>query len=83
MILSDVTAVVHCATFERPVYAGNAVQTVKSGDSKKVATIRTSTFEATRTQPACAVTTVSVPGARGLPDWVEDKFAGSDRPEAK
>ncbi|WP_138473305.1 electron transfer flavoprotein subunit alpha/FixB family protein, partial [Poseidonocella sp. HB161398] len=81
MIISDVTAVVDGATFERPVYAGNAIQTVKSGDSKKVATIRTSTFEAAGTQPACAVETVPVPGATGLAEWVEDKLAESDRPE--
>ncbi|WP_172332807.1 electron transfer flavoprotein subunit alpha/FixB family protein, partial [Mangrovicoccus sp. HB161399] len=81
MIISDVTAVVDGDTFERPVYAGNAIQTVKSGDSKKVATIRTSTFEAAGSQAACPVETVAVPGATGLADWVEDKLAASDRPE--
>ncbi len=46
MILTDVTGVVDADTFERPIYAGNAIQTVKSKDAKKVITFRTSTFDA-------------------------------------
>ena len=46
MILSDVSGVVDADTFERPIYAGNAIQTVKSKDDKKVITFRTSTFDA-------------------------------------
>ncbi len=49
MILTDVTAVVDADTFERPIYAGNAIQTVKSSDATKVMTIRTSTFDAAGT----------------------------------
>ncbi len=81
MVITDVSAVVGGDTFERPVYAGNAIQTVKSGDSKKVVSIRTSTFEAAGTQGACPVGTVPVPGATDLAEWVEDKLAESDRPE--
>src|ERR1700755_2267605 len=47
MQISDVTKVVAPDTFERPIYAGNAIQTVKSKDKKKVITVRTSTFQAT------------------------------------
>ena len=47
MVISEVTAVIDADTFERPIYAGNAIQTVKSTDATKVATIRTSTFDAT------------------------------------
>ncbi len=46
MVMSDVTAVIDADTFERPIYAGNAIQTVKSSDAKKVMTIRTATFDA-------------------------------------
>ena len=46
MVIPDVTGIVDGETFERPVYAGNAIQTVRSSDRKKVLTIRTSTFEA-------------------------------------
>jgi electron transfer flavoprotein alpha subunit len=41
MVISDVTAVIDADTFERPIYAGNAIQTVKSSDGKKVFTVRT------------------------------------------
>jgi len=47
MQISDVSKIVAPDTFERPVYAGNAIQTVKSKDAKKILTIRTSTFAAT------------------------------------
>src|SRR6185436_19788878 len=46
MQISDITKVVAPDTFERPIYAGNAIQTVKSSDAKKVITVRTSTFQA-------------------------------------
>ncbi len=46
MVLSDVSGVVDADTFERPIYAGNAIQTVKSTDATKVVTFRTSTFDA-------------------------------------
>ena len=45
MVISDATNVVDADTFERPIYAGNAIQTVKSSDGKKVVSIRTSTFD--------------------------------------
>ena len=47
MQISDIIKVVAPDTFERPIYAGNAIQTVKSIDAKKVITVRTSTFQAT------------------------------------
>ena len=46
MVISDASGVVDADTFERPIYAGNAIQTVKSSDAKKVITFRTSTFDA-------------------------------------
>ena len=46
MVLSDVSKVVDADTFERPIYAGNAIQTVKSKDAKKVFTLRTASFDA-------------------------------------
>lgn len=81
MILSDVTAVVDSATFERPIYAGNAIQTVKSSDAKKVITIRTATFDAAGEGDAAPVETIAAAGNAGLSEWVEDKVASSDRPE--
>ncbi|HEX9857732.1 MAG TPA: FAD-binding protein [Paracoccaceae bacterium] len=81
MVISDVTAVIDAETFERPIYAGNAIQTVKSGDAKKVATIRTATFEAAATGGSAPVETIAAAGNPGLSAWVEDKVATSDRPE--
>jgi|TARA_B110000240_G_scaffold48111_1_gene54582 electron transfer flavoprotein alpha subunit len=81
MIISEVTAVVNADTFERPIYAGNAIQTVKSVDSIKVATIRTSTFEAVGEGGSASVTSIDAAANPGLSEWVEDKVAASDRPE--
>ncbi|UWQ17370.1 electron transfer flavoprotein subunit alpha/FixB family protein [Jannaschia sp. M317] len=81
MILSDVTAVVDGDTFERPIYAGNAVQTIKSTDATKVMTIRTSTFDAAGDGGSAPVETVGAAADPGLSEWVEDKVAQSDRPE--
>ncbi|MHA6327312.1 electron transfer flavoprotein subunit alpha/FixB family protein [Roseivivax sp. CAU 1753] len=81
MILTDVTGIVDADTFERPIYAGNAVQTVKSRDAKKVLTIRTSTFDAAGAQDAAPVEPVDAAENPDLSEWVEDKVAESDRPE--
>ena len=81
MVISDVTAVVDADTFERPIYAGNAIQTVKSTDATKVMTIRTSTFEAASEGGSASVETISAAANSGISEWVEDKVAASDRPE--
>lgn len=81
MVISDASGVVDGSTFERPIYAGNAVQTVKSNDPKKVITFRTSTFDAAGEGGSAPVETVSVGENPGLSEWVEDKVAESDRPE--
>ena len=81
MVLSDVTAVIDSETFERPIYAGNAIQTVKSSDGTKVFTVRTAAFQAAPAGGSAAVEAVSGPTGAGLSAWVEDKVAASDRPE--
>ncbi len=81
MVLTDVTAVVDAETFERPIYAGNAIQTVKSGDKVKVFTVRTAAFAAAGTGASASVEPVSGASVAGLSSWVEDKVAASDRPE--
>lgn len=81
MVLSDVTAIVDAETFERPIYAGNAIQTVKSADSVKVATIRTATFDAASDGGSASVESIAAVANPGLSEWVEDKVAESDRPE--
>ncbi|UUV06690.1 electron transfer flavoprotein subunit alpha/FixB family protein [Ruegeria sp. YS9] len=81
MVISDASGVVDGSTFERPIYAGNAIQTVKSNDAKKVVTIRTASFDAAGEGGSATVETVSVGENPGLSEWVEDKVAESDRPE--
>ncbi|MDU8946011.1 electron transfer flavoprotein subunit alpha/FixB family protein [Ovoidimarina sediminis] len=81
MVISDVSGVIDGNTFERPIYAGNAIQTVQSSDATKVVSIRTSTFEAAGTSGSAPVKTISAAENPGLSEWVEDKVAESDRPE--
>jgi electron transfer flavoprotein alpha subunit len=81
MIMSDVTAVVDGSTFERPIYAGNAMQTVKSSDAKKVITFRGATFDAAGDGGTAAVESIAAAADPALSSWVEDKVATSDRPE--
>ncbi|MDZ4095113.1 MAG: electron transfer flavoprotein subunit alpha/FixB family protein, partial [Paracoccaceae bacterium] len=81
MVISDVTAVIDANTFERPIYAGNAIQTVQSSDTKKVLTVRTATFTAVGTGGSASVEKVAGSTSGDLSAWVEDKIATSDRPE--
>ncbi len=81
MVISDVSGVVDADTFERPVYAGNAIQTVKSSDATKVVTIRTSTFDAAGEGGSAPIENIAAADDPGLSDWVEDKVEESDRPE--
>ncbi len=81
MIISDASGVVDANTFERPVYAGNAIQTVRSSDPKKVITFRTSTFDAAGAGGSAAIETVGIATNPGLSEWIEDRLAASDRPE--
>ena len=59
MQISEITKVIAPDTFERPIYAGNAIQTVKSSDAKKVITVRTSTFQAAGEGGSASVETVA------------------------
>ncbi|MBC6438183.1 MAG: electron transfer flavoprotein subunit alpha/FixB family protein [Rhodobacteraceae bacterium] len=81
MIISDASGVIDADTFERPIYAGNAIQTVKSSDATKVVTFRTSTFDAAGTGGDAVVEMVAVPVASDLSVWVEDKVTTTSRPE--
>ncbi len=81
MVISDISGVVDGNTFERPIYAGNAIQTVKSSDATKVVSIRTSTFDAAGEGGSASVENISAVANPGLSEWVEDKVAESDRPE--
>jgi electron transfer flavoprotein alpha subunit len=81
MVISEVTGIVDADTFERPIYAGNAIQTVKSTDATKVMTIRTAGFDAAGMGGSAAVEMIGAANNPGLSEWIEDKVAASDRPE--
>ena len=81
MVISDVSGVVDESTFERPIYAGNAVQTIQSIDDTKVISFRTSTFDAAKTGSPAPVETIVPAADPALSKWIEDKGASSDRPE--
>jgi len=81
MVITDATAVVDANTFERPIYAGNAIQTVQSSDATKVVSFRTANFDAADQGGSASVDTIAAAGNPGLSEWVEDKVAASDRPE--
>jgi len=81
MVISDVTGIVSADTFERPIYAGNAVQTVHSSDAKKVISIRTTGFEAASEGGSAAVESIATASNPELSEWVEDRLQTSDRPE--
>jgi electron transfer flavoprotein alpha subunit len=81
MQISDVTKVVAPDTFERPIYAGNAIQTVKSKDAKKVITVRTSTFQATGEGGSAPVENATAAADPGLSSFVGEELSKSERPE--
>jgi electron transfer flavoprotein alpha subunit len=82
MQVSEIIKVVSPDTFERPIYAGNAIQTVKSKDAKKVITVRTSTFQATPAgDSAAGIENAASAADPGLSSFVGEEVAKSDRPE--
>ena len=81
MQISDIIAVVSSDTFERPIYAGNAIQTVQSTDAKKIITVRTSTFTAAGMGAAAPVEPVSFEAAAGRAEFLREDVAVLARPE--
>ena len=81
MQLSDIMEVVSADTFKRPIYAGNAIQTVQSTDAKKVITVRTASFSAAGEGGAASVETVAAAADPGLSSYVSTELSGGDRPE--
>ena len=79
--ISDITKVVSADTFERPIYAGNAIATVQSADAKKVITVRTTGFDAAGQGGSAAVEAVAAVAASGQSAYVGSEIAKSDRPE--
>ena len=81
MVISDITEVIDSSTFERPIYAGNALQTVTSRDGKKVISARIANFDLSDVGGAASVEPIAAVANPELSEWIEDKVAASDRPE--
>jgi electron transfer flavoprotein alpha subunit len=81
MQISEITKVIAPDTFERLIYAGNAVQTIKSTDGKKVITVRTSTFQATGAGGSAVVENATAAADPELSSFVGEELSKSDRPE--
>ncbi len=79
--LSDIIAVKSENTFERPVYAGNAIVTVSTSDTKKIITVRTTAFEATPESGSAQVEAITAPAPVGISEFVSEELSVSDRPE--
>ena len=80
--ISDITRVVSPDTFERPIYAGNAIATVQSADAKKVITVRTTGFDpAPATGGSATVQSVPAVADSGASSFVGREVTKSDRPE--
>jgi electron transfer flavoprotein alpha subunit len=79
--VSEITKVNSPDTFERPIYAGNAIATVQSADPVKVITVRTTNFDAAAQGGSAAVETIAAVGDSGKSRFVSREMAASDRPE--
>lgn len=81
-MISDISGVEGADTFQRPIYAGNAIATVKSLDAKKVLTVRTTAFDPVAAEGGSAsVEAVATASDAGVSSFVGEELAKSDRPE--
>ena len=81
MQISDIIKVVSPDTFERPIYAGNAIQTVQSADKKKVITVRTTAFPAVGSAGSASIESIEAPAPVGLSTFEKAEIQKTDRPE--
>jgi electron transfer flavoprotein alpha subunit len=79
--ISDIVEVKGPDTFVRPVYAGNALETVKTGDKKIVATVRITAFASAGEGGAASIETIAAPAALGLSSFEKSEISVSERPE--
>ena len=82
MQISDIIKVDDANTFQRPIYAGNALSTVRSDEAIKIITVRSTAFEAAATEGgSAAIETISNNGDSGLSSYVKSELSSSERPE--
>lgn len=81
MQISEITEVIDAVTFKRPIYAGNAIQTVKSSDAKRVITVRTASFDAAPSGGSASVESIDAAADPALSTYTSSELSGGDRPE--
>jgi electron transfer flavoprotein alpha subunit len=81
MQISEITKVVAPDTFERPIYAGNAIQTVRSQENKRVVTVRTAAFQATGGSGSAPIEPAAAASDPGISGFVGEELSKSERPE--
>jgi electron transfer flavoprotein alpha subunit len=81
MQISEISKVVAPDTFERPVYAGNAIQTVRSLDPKRVVTVRTAAFQPTGEGGSAPIEPAAAAADPGVSGFVGEELSKSERPE--
>ena len=80
--ISEIIGVINGKTFQRPIYAGNAIATVESSTDKNVITIRTTAFETAKESKSTAeISSIGIEKNPGLSEFVEEKVSGGERPE--
>jgi len=80
-MLSDIISVIDADTFERPIYAGNAIETIKISSEKRVITVRSTTFQAVGSQEPCPTELAVSAEDPSLSEYVGEELTKSDRPE--
>ena len=79
--ISDITSVIDNQTFEHPIYAGNAIETVKISSEKRVLTIRATAFQASGEQDPANIENINSNGNPSLSEYISEELTKSDRPE--
>jgi electron transfer flavoprotein alpha subunit len=79
--VSDVIRVASPDTFERPIYAGNAIETVQNAEKKKLITVRSASFQATGAGGSASIEPVTAADDPGISSFVSEEMSKSDRPE--
>ena len=79
--ISEIINVIDSETFERPIYAGNAIQTIKSKSTKKIITVRAPSFQAVGDQDPSSIENINSGENKSLSEHISDELTKSDRPE--
>lgn len=80
-IISDIIEVMDAKTFKRPIYAGNAIETIVSSDNKLVITVRPTSFDAAANGASASIETIAAPSSSVKVKFISEEMVKTDRPE--